>query len=161
MVNMKDLHGGPGTHLTHRDKILANGLSIWFGEIYSLKSLNLKVMEHEILGIIGPANSGKTSFLRALNRLNDLQPAYRQEGFLTLDGQELQSLDIQDLRRRVGMVFALPMTVVMFLYLFFRLAYILPFLLVIFVTNLSKKITCLPRNNAGFSSQLINQRCAK
>ena len=49
MVGMKDLHGGTKTHLTLRDKISADGLSIWFGEIYSLKSLDLKVMEHEIL----------------------------------------------------------------------------------------------------------------
>ncbi len=106
---MKDGHGGPGTHLTHRDKISADGFSIWFGGIYSLKSLDLKVMEHEILGIIGPANSGKTSFLRTLNRLNELNPNFRREGCVYLDGKEIhKDIDVVRLRRMVVMVFALP-----------------------------------------------------
>ena len=97
------------THLIPKDKISADGLSIWFGEIYSLKSLDLKVMEHEILGIIGPANSGKTSFLRTLNRLNELNPNFRKEGCVYLDGKEIhKDIDVVRLRRMVVMVFALP-----------------------------------------------------
>ena len=53
------------------DKIVVENLSIDYGGVHALKNVSLSVKEHEILGVIGPANSGKTSFLRALNRLND------------------------------------------------------------------------------------------
>ena len=92
-----------------RYKVSAEDLSIWFGGAHALKSVTLKVIEHEILGIIGPANSGKTSFLRTLNRLNELNPNFRKEGFVYLDGKEIHlGFDVADLRKMVVMVFALP-----------------------------------------------------
>ncbi|MFZ5800262.1 MAG: phosphate ABC transporter ATP-binding protein [Candidatus Omnitrophota bacterium] len=90
-------------------KTSCHDLNIWFGSIHAVKSLNLKVRANEILGAIGPANSGKTSFLRSLNRLNDLNPHFRFSGEIFLDGQSLSRLHPNELRRRVGMVFALPM----------------------------------------------------
>ncbi len=92
-----------------KSKIVVDNFSVWYGKLQALRSLNLQVREHEILGIIGPSNSGKTSFLRTLNRLNDLNPHFRREGSITLDSQEIHSLDVQWLRRKVSMVFALPM----------------------------------------------------
>jgi len=91
-------------------KIETNGLNIWFGDVHALKSLNIKVIKNEILGIIGPANSGKTSFLRSLNRLNDLNPKAKLEGSVYLDGIDIykNDVDVGNLRKRVGMVFALP-----------------------------------------------------
>ena len=91
-------------------KIAIRDWSVWYGPLHALKGVSLDVRPREILGIIGPANSGKTSLLRSLNRLNDLQPAFRYAGAITLDGRDLyRELDAQDVRRRVGIVFALPL----------------------------------------------------
>ncbi len=92
-----------------RAKISITNLDLWFGAAHVLRGVTLGIHEHEVMGIIGPSNSGKTSFLRSLNRLNDLAPNFRKEGSIELESQEIGTLDVQDLRRRVGMVFALPM----------------------------------------------------
>jgi phosphate transport system ATP-binding protein len=90
-------------------KIEARDLSISYQAHKALKSLNLTIFEHEILGIIGPANSGKTSFLRVLNRLNDSNPAFKMEGEILLDGQNIyQKISPSLLRKKIGMIFALP-----------------------------------------------------
>jgi phosphate transport system ATP-binding protein len=91
-------------------KILSKDLNIWFGKTHALKKLNLTIFKNEILSIIGPANSGKTSFLRALNRLNDLNPKVKLEGSVYLDGIDIYKNDVEVglLRKKVGMVFALP-----------------------------------------------------
>jgi phosphate transport system ATP-binding protein len=83
-------------------------LSIWFGSLQVLKDLTMEVRANEILSIIGPANSGKTTFLRMLNRLNELHSNFRRVGSVELDGKEIQNMDVELLRRKVGMVFALP-----------------------------------------------------
>ena len=84
--------------------------SVWYGAVQALKAVTLDVRSREILGVIGPANSGKTSFLRSLNRMNDNNPAFRYEGVVTLDGQDIyRALDGQAVRRRIGIVFALPL----------------------------------------------------
>ena len=91
-------------------KIKTKDLSIWFGKVYALKSLNMEVFSNEILSIIGPANSGKTTFLRALNRLNDINPHTKQKGSIYLDSVDIygNDIDIELLRKKIGMVFALP-----------------------------------------------------
>jgi len=73
-------------------------------------SLNMDIPSRQILGIIGPAGSGKTTFLRSLNRLNDLIPDFRIEGSIQLDSQDIYhpKFDVVALRKRVGMLFALP-----------------------------------------------------
>jgi phosphate transport system ATP-binding protein len=68
----------------------------------------MEIQANEILSIIGPANSGKTSFLRTLNRLNELHANFKMEGTVELDSQDIQKIDIELLRKKVGMVFALP-----------------------------------------------------
>lgn len=82
----------------------------FFGPIQTLKKINLEVRRNEILGIIGPAGSGKSTFLRSLNRLNDLTPGSRVEGTITIDGEDIYAPDVSvvELRRRLGMVFATP-----------------------------------------------------
>lgn len=91
-------------------KICTNNLNVLFGLKPALKSINLEIIKNEILGIIGPANSGKTSFLRTLNRLNDLVQGFSIKGEVLLDGKDIykNNFDVQLLRKRVGMVFALP-----------------------------------------------------
>lgn len=92
-----------------RCKIRVQDLSVWYGNQAALRRLNLEVHRQEILGIIGPANSGKTSFLRALNRLLDQNPQARVEGQVLLDGRDIfRDMEVLELRRRVGIVFALP-----------------------------------------------------
>lgn len=75
-----------------------------------LVSLNMDIPVNMILGIIGPSGSGKTTFLRCLNRLNDLVQGFRIEGSILLDDQDIYhpSFDVVSLRKRVGMLFALP-----------------------------------------------------
>lgn len=90
-------------------KIKTESLNIWFGNIPVLKSISIQILEHEILGVIGPSNSGKSTFLRALNRLNDLQFDFKMQGKIFIDGQDIyKETQIGLLRRKVGMVFALP-----------------------------------------------------
>jgi phosphate transport system ATP-binding protein len=91
-------------------KVRARGFSVFHGDAPSLRAVTLDIAERRILGIIGPAGSGKTTFLRALNRLNDLLPDCRTEGELLLDGQDIYrpEFDPVSLRKRAGMVFALP-----------------------------------------------------
>lgn len=92
-----------------KSKIRVEDLNIRFGDMQALKGLWLEILNNEILGIIGPANSGKTSFLRALNRLNDLAPNAHISGKVLLDDSDIYNdVDINELRRKVGMVFALP-----------------------------------------------------
>ncbi|MCX7885914.1 MAG: phosphate ABC transporter ATP-binding protein PstB [Verrucomicrobiae bacterium] len=91
-------------------KVVVRRLSVFFGRVQSLRWVTMDVPRNRILGIIGPAGSGKTTFLRALNRLNDLLPDVRVEGEVLLDGKDIYhpDFDVVSLRKRVGMVFALP-----------------------------------------------------
>ncbi len=95
------------------DKITVHNLKCWFGKVQSVKNLSLAVKENEILGIIGPSNSGKTTFLRSLNRLNELNPNYRQQGEILIDGKNIAHGNPEMLRKRMGMVFALPLSLPM------------------------------------------------
>lgn len=85
------------------------GLDIWFGSVHALKRLTMDIEANEILSVIGPANSGKTTFLRMLNRLNDLNPNFKMSGSLKFEGSEIGEMDTELLRKNVGMVFALPL----------------------------------------------------
>ncbi len=97
-------------------KIKAINLNIWFGRIHSVKEVSIEIAENEILGIIGPANSGKTSFLRELNRLNDLEAGFRAAGTVLLGGRNIRSIKQEILRKRVGMIFALPQVLPLSIY---------------------------------------------
>lgn len=90
-------------------KISIDNLSVMFGEIEALKGVNFHINSNEILSVIGPSNSGKTTFLRMLNRMNELEAKFRMDGRILLDGQDIMKLDVGMLRKRVGMVFALPL----------------------------------------------------
>ena len=89
-------------------KITIRQLNVWFGPVHSLKNVNMDIFANEILSVIGPANSGKTTFLRMLDRLNELQVNFRMEGKVELDNRDIQKIDVELLRKKIGMVFALP-----------------------------------------------------
>jgi phosphate transport system ATP-binding protein len=92
-----------------RRKFVVRDLVVSYGKVQALKGLSVDVFENEILSIIGPSNSGKTSFLRTLNRLNDLEPNARTTGRVTLDGRDIfREISVEALRKKVGMIFALP-----------------------------------------------------
>ncbi|MCX5711338.1 MAG: phosphate ABC transporter ATP-binding protein [Candidatus Omnitrophica bacterium] len=90
-------------------KFNIDDLNIWFGGVQALKGVSMKIMRNEILSVIGPANSGKTTFLRMLNRMNELHPNFKMSGEVELDGRKILELDVESLRKRVGTVFALPL----------------------------------------------------
>ncbi|MFZ1730117.1 MAG: phosphate ABC transporter ATP-binding protein [Bacteroidota bacterium] len=83
-------------------------LSVSFGTHKVLNGLTFDIFKNEIFTIIGPANSGKSSFLQSLNRLNDLNPQYRKSGTIHFDGVDVERFEQEKLRVRVGIVFALP-----------------------------------------------------
>jgi len=91
-------------------KMGVRDFSAAFGASPVLKGLNLDIRPRERLAVIGPASSGKTTFLRSLNRLNDLNDAFRYSGRILLDGRDIHDpeMDVAALRRRVGMVYAVP-----------------------------------------------------
>lgn len=90
-------------------KLEVRDLTIRYGPDAVLRNVSLDVREHEIFGIIGPAGSGKTSFLRALNRMDEFNPEMRVDGRITFNGKEVRDWrNVFALRRRVGVVFPLP-----------------------------------------------------
>jgi len=88
--------------------IKAIDLNCWFGSSQVLKDVNIEIPRNEILGVIGPANSGKTTFLRALNRLNYLVRSYSQKGEVLLGGRRITDFRDSLLRKKIGIIFALP-----------------------------------------------------
>ncbi len=91
-----------------KSKIKIEGLNVWYGSLQAIKDVSLEVQSNEILSIIGPANSGKTSFLKCLNRLNDEILNSKVEGRVYLDDKDIREISISILRKRIGIVFALP-----------------------------------------------------
>ncbi len=90
-------------------KVEVRDLSVRYGGAPALKGISLDVHEHEVFGIIGPANSGKTSFLRALNRMEDFTPGMHVEGEVRFAGRDVRRWrNVYALRQRIGVVFPLP-----------------------------------------------------
>ena len=90
------------------DKFRVEGLDLYYGSFQALKNINLTIREHEITAMIGPSGCGKSTLLKTLNRMNDLVEGCRVEGNVTLDGEDIYALDVNLLRKRVGMVFQKP-----------------------------------------------------
>jgi phosphate transport system ATP-binding protein len=90
-------------------KFSVKDLNIWFGSVHALKQVSFGIQANEILSVIGPSNSGKTTFLRMLNRLNDLNQNFKMTGVIKLEQEDIKNIDTELLRKRVGMVFALPL----------------------------------------------------
>ena len=85
------------------------GLSIRYGAKVALQGVDLDVRPNEIFGIIGPANAGKTSFLRSLNRMDEFVPDMRVDGVVTFAGRDLRTIrNLYALRSHIGVVFPLP-----------------------------------------------------
>lgn len=92
-----------------RPKVAVRGLTIRYGDRIALHDATLDIAPNEIFAIIGPAGSGKTSFLRALNRMDEFTPEMAVEGRILLDGKDVRTWrNLYALRRRIGVVFPLP-----------------------------------------------------
>ena len=91
-------------------KIETRQLSFYYGKRQALRNVSLKVPDNQITAFIGPSGCGKSTFLRVLNRMNDTIPGVRLEGEVLLDGQNIYgpSVDVVEVRKRVGMVFQQP-----------------------------------------------------
>jgi phosphate transport system ATP-binding protein len=97
-----------------KTKIKVEVLNVYYSNILVLKNINLEIYNNEILSIIGPANSGKTSFLRMLNRLNDINTNFKFSGSIAIDNKNIyKDMSETSLRRIAGMVFALPIALPM------------------------------------------------
>ena len=91
------------------DKFTVNNLNLWYNDFKALKNINLKMQSNKITAFIGPSGCGKSTLLKTLNRMNDLVEGCRIEGEILLDKDNIyKDMDVNLLRKRVGMVFQKP-----------------------------------------------------
>ncbi len=91
-------------------KITARNVDFYYGKFHALKNISIEIPKGEVVAFIGPSGCGKSTFLRLFNRMNDLIPDTRLEGGILLDGEDIyaRGVDVDALRRNVGMVFQRP-----------------------------------------------------
>jgi phosphate transport system ATP-binding protein len=100
-----------------RVKVGVHDLGIMYGDERALGGVTLDIHEHEIFGIIGPSNAGKTSFLKAINRMDMFNSEMTVEGTITFNGLDIRRVrNVYGLRRRIGVVFPLPVGLPMTIY---------------------------------------------
>ena len=91
------------------DKLTISNMELYYGDFKALKVINLNIQANEITAFIGPSGCGKSTLLKSLNRMNDLVEGCRITGSILLDGEDIYGdMDINLLRKRVGMVFQKP-----------------------------------------------------
>ena len=97
-------------NMTDQTKMSARNVSVWYGEKIAIDNVSIDVGSENVTAFIGPSGCGKSTFLRTLNRMNDTVASARFEGEITLDGESIYapSMDVVQLRARVGMVFQKP-----------------------------------------------------
>lgn len=90
--------------------IQVKDLNLWYGAHHALHGVNIDIPEHEITALIGPSGCGKSTFLKTLNRMNDLIPGVKISGKVCYSGKDIYSpsVDVNALRREIGMVFQKP-----------------------------------------------------
>lgn len=96
--------------MTETTKISARGVSVYYGAKQAIDNVSIDIATEHVTAFIGPSGCGKSTFLRVLNRMNDTIPSCRVEGTIELDGEDIygSSMDVVQLRARVGMVFQKP-----------------------------------------------------
>jgi phosphate transport system ATP-binding protein len=100
-----------GTALLAREIVFeTDEVSVLYSGKRAVKGVTLDVAKNEVTALIGPSGCGKTTFLRCLNRMNDLIPGAKVEGRVLYHGQDMydRNVDVIDVRRRIGMVFQKP-----------------------------------------------------
>lgn len=91
-------------------KITSKAVSVFYGEKQALFEVDLDIPENSVTSLIGPSGCGKSTYLRCINRMNDVIDICRVQGNISIDGQDIYdpSLDVVELRARIGMVFQKP-----------------------------------------------------
>ena len=91
-------------------KIDVSNMDLYYGDFHALKNINLSIDANEVTAFIGPSGCGKSTLLKSINRMNDLVPGCRITGEMLLDGENIYGgkMDVNGLRKRVGMVFQKP-----------------------------------------------------
>ena len=99
----------PGAAASERVKLGFRDVGVRYGDETVLQGVNFDIHEHEIFGIIGPSNAGKTSFLKAINRMDMFNPRMTVDGAITFNGRDVRKVrNVYGLRCRIGVVFPLP-----------------------------------------------------
>ena len=93
-----------------RNIITVKDMCLWYGEHQALKNVNIEIPEKSITAFIGPSGCGKSTFLKSLNRMNDLIPGVKITGELRYEGADIyaKGVDVNNLRKEIGMVFQKP-----------------------------------------------------
>ena len=92
------------------DIITVKDLNLWYNTSQALKNVNINIEENTITALIGPSGCGKSTFLKTINRMNDLVQGVRVEGEILYGDTNIfdRSVDVNELRRDIGMVFQKP-----------------------------------------------------
>lgn len=90
------------------DKIQVKNLNLYYNKFQALKDINISIKENKIMSFIGPSGCGKSTLLKSINRMNDLVEDCRIEGEILLDSKNINDIQVNQLRKRVGMVFQKP-----------------------------------------------------
>lgn len=99
----------PATPSASTPKVQVSGLRLSYGPKEVIHGITFHIEPNEILGVIGPAQSGKTSLLRCINRTIEFTPRAKVSGIIKVDGQDVRGMkNVYELRRRIGMVAPLP-----------------------------------------------------
>jgi phosphate transport system ATP-binding protein len=86
-----------------------DNVTVRYGTKVALRDISLEIPRQQIFGIIGPANSGKTTLLKCINRMMEFIPSARVEGRISVDDEDVADVrNVYSLRRKIGMVFPLP-----------------------------------------------------
>lgn len=90
------------------EKIQVKNLNLYYNKFQALKDINITIKENKIMSFIGPSGCGKSTLLKSINRMNDLVEDCRIEGEILLDSKNVNDIQVNQLRKRVGMVFQKP-----------------------------------------------------
>ncbi|PIE13733.1 MAG: phosphate ABC transporter ATP-binding protein [Rhodobacterales bacterium] len=97
-------------HTSNKIQVSAKDVNVFYGEKQALYDINLDIRRNKVTSFIGPSGCGKTTFLKCINRMNDLVDICRVQGQITIDDQDIyaKEVDVVALRAYVGMVFQKP-----------------------------------------------------
>jgi phosphate transport system ATP-binding protein len=110
MLKMPTLDVQTSSATAHETKVAAQDVNVFYGDKHALQNVSVNVPDRAVMAFIGPSGCGKSTFLRCINRMNDTIPIARVTGKIIIDNQDIYdpSLDVVQLRARVGMVFQKP-----------------------------------------------------
>src|SRR5574344_1029370 len=85
-----------------------NHVDLYYSQFKALKDINMDISRNQITAFIGPSGCGKSTLLKSINRMNDLVEGCRIDGEILFDGCNIRNMEVNNLRKRVGMVFQKP-----------------------------------------------------